>query len=439
MASHEEFLELCASATAGELSFDERAKLNAHLAKCPDCRGVMREYEAATRGGVAALAHDFPWEDEAVNGSWSVENAEKAFFRRLDQEQADQKFEGIGHDYSDPTRLGERFTYRPSQIRWREMWMPFAAAILLALALGVAAYRTGLKQGTDVARTALEPGKGSDSSLEERASDANYERAQFEAKLAENAKVITDLKRGLSEQIKVVEVLKSGEAVTTHPSGSSQQSVTGASDAKKKQDGDFATAQAKLAELQKMLETATAERDENARQAAVLGGNVDELTQQVRAREEALDVAETEVAKGEELLDRDRDIRELMGARDLYIADVHDVSRAGTDRTYGRVFYTKGKSLIFYAFDLDAQPGAQNASSFQAWGRRGPDKQQAFSLGIFYEDNVRKKRWVLKASDPKTLEDIDAVFVTAEPNGGSRHPSGKQLLFAYLRVNPNHP
>jgi anti-sigma-K factor RskA len=77
--------------------------------------------------------------------------------------------------------------------------------------------------------------------------------------------------------------------------------------------------------------------------------------------------------------------------------------------------------------------------SFQAWGRRGPDKQQALSLGILYEDNVSKKRWVLKASDPKTLEDIDAVFVTVEPNGGSPHPSGKQLLFAYLQISPNHP
>jgi hypothetical protein len=439
MASHEEFLELCASATAGELSLDERTKLQAHLAECPDCRGVMREYEAAARAGVVALAQDFASEDEAVDGSWSAENAEKAFFKRLDQEQADQKFEGIGHDYSDQTKLGKRFTYRPSQIRWREMWMPLAAVILLALALGVAAYRTGLKQWTDVARTALEQGKGFESSLEERASDAGYERAQFEAKLGENAKVISDLKRELSEQIKVVEALKSVQVVATHPSGTSQQSLTGASDAKTKRDEDFAAAQAKLAELQKTLKTATAERDENARQAAVLGGRVDELTRRVRAHEQALDVAETEVANGQELLDRDRDIRELMGARDLYIADVHDVSRAGTDKTYGRVFYTKGKSLIFYAFDLDAQPGVQNASSFQAWGRRGPDKQQALSLGIFYEDNVSKKRWVLKASDPKTLEDIDAVFVTVEPNGGSRHPSGKQLLFAYLRVNPNHP
>jgi hypothetical protein len=227
--------------------------------------------------------------------------------------------------------------------------------------------------------------------------------------------------------------------VTEHPSGTSQQSLTSASDSKTKQDEEFAAAQTKLVELQETLATATMQRDENARQATVLGAKVDELTQRVRAREQALDIAEAEVAKGQELLERDRDIRELMGGRDLYMADVHDVSRAGTDKTYGRVFYTKGKSLIFYAFDLDAQPGVQNASSFQAWGRRGPDKQQALSLGIFYEDNVSKKRWVLKASDPKTLEDIDAVFVTVEPNGGSHHPSGKQLLFAYLRVSPNHP
>jgi hypothetical protein len=159
----------------------------------------------------------------------------------------------------------------------------------------------------------------------------------------------------------------------------------------------------------------------------------------VREREKALDQRDSEVARGQELLEHDRDIRELMGARELYMADVHDVSGKGTEKTYGRVFYTKGKSLIFYAFDLDAQPGVQNAKSFQAWGRKGPDKAQARSLGIFYEDNASKKRWVLKAEDPKTLEDIDAVFVTVEPHGGSQHPSGKQLLFASLRISPNHP
>jgi hypothetical protein len=60
-------------------------------------------------------------------------------------------------------------------------------------------------------------------------------------------------------------------------------------------------------------------------------------------------------------------------------------------------------------------------------------------LGVFYEDNSTKKRWILKCDDPKTLAQIDAVFVTIEPNGGSHKPSSKPLLFAYLKVSPNHP
>jgi hypothetical protein len=294
-----------------------------------------------------------------------------------------------------------------------------------------------VRRGTDVAGTIPEPAKASESSLEEQASDAGHERTQFMAKLGENARVIDDLKRQLSEQIKIVNSLKTTEVATPGSSGDSKQNKQNVINAKN--DEELAAAEIKLSELQKTVEEATAQRDENARQAAVLETKVNELTQLVREREQALDQRDGELAEGQELLEHDRDIRELMGARQLYMADVRDVSGAGTAKTYGRVFYTKGKSLIFYAFDLDTQPGLQNASSFQAWGRRGPDKQQALSLGIFYEDNVSKKRWVLKADDPKTLEDIDAVFVTVEPNGGSHHPSGKQLLFAYLRVNPNHP
>jgi hypothetical protein len=385
------------------------------------------------------LVQDFAARDVAADGSWSLENAEKAFFKRLDQEQDDQESKRIGSEDSDQTKVGKRFTYRPSQIRWREVWMPFAAAVLLALALGIAAYRTGMRRGTDAAQTPARPAKESSSSLEEQASDTGHERAQFVARLAENARVIDDLKRQVADQIKVINSMKSMEATTAHSSRSSQQSLQGASDARTKRDEELGVAQAKLAELQKTMEAATAQRDENARQAAALEAKVGELTQRVRDREQALDQKEGEVAKEQMLLEHDRDIRELMGARDLYMAEIHDVSKAGTDKTYGRVFYTKGKSLIFYAYDLDAQPGVLNASTFQAWGRRGPDKQQALNLGIFYEDNVSKKRWVLKANDPKTLQDIDAVFVTVEPNGGSHHPSGKQLLFAYLRINPNHP
>jgi hypothetical protein len=146
------------------------------------------------------------------------------------------------------------------------------------------------------------------------------------------------------------------------------------------------------------------------------------------------------IARQQELLAHDRDIRDLMSARDLYITEIYDVAKTGeTNKPYGRVFYTKGKSLLFYAYDLDQQPGLKNASTFQAWGLRGKNQDQALSLGILYEDSVANKRWVVKSEDTKTLEQIEAVFVTVEPNGGSHRPSGKPLLFAYLRIHPNHP
>ena len=437
MGSHKEYWELCAAATAGELNAEEQAKLEAHLATCPDCRRIKSEYEAAAVSGVAALAASGePVGEDAVDPSWSVEDAEKRLFKQLSEEDQSQRAQSARARLATP---GTRHTYRPSQIRWREIWMPFAAAILLALALGVAAYRSGVQRGTDTALKKGQPLPEPQNSLEAQVSDASYDRAQLQAKLADSAKTIDDLKHQLAEQIRIVKSHKP-TASTLATANNARHPVEQASHASKpSSDEDLSAAQAKLAELQKAVDAANARRDEHAREAASLEAKVNELTQQVRARDQALDQREAEVAKRQELLEHDRDIRELMGARELYMADVHDVSGKGTEKTYGRIFYTKGKSLIFYAFDLEAQPGFQNAKSFQAWGRKGPDKTQARSLGIFYEDNASKKRWVLKAEDPKTLEDIDAVFVTVEPRGGSQHPSGKPLLFASLRISPNHP
>jgi hypothetical protein len=97
------------------------------------------------------------------------------------------------------------------------------------------------------------------------------------------------------------------------------------------------------------------------------------------------------------------------------------VAKTGTQKPYGRVFYTKGKSLVFNAYDHG--------------GWCGPDRDQALNLGVFYEDSEAKKRWILRFA----LAQIDAVFVTVEPNGGSNKSSTKPLLFAYHRMDPNHP
>jgi len=44
-------------------------------------------------------------------------------------------------------------------------------------------------------------------------------------------------------------------------------------------------------------------------------------------------------------------------------------------------------------------------------------QERVVSLGVFYEDSIANKRWVLKSADASTLEQIDAVFVTEAANG----------------------
>jgi hypothetical protein len=204
---------------------------------------------------------------------------------------------------------------------------------------------------------------------------------------------------------------------------------------------------AKLEALQKRLDAEDQDKSQQKAHTSELEAKLDELSKQLQEREVAvalqkrqLQEQEGTINRQQDLLAHDRDVRDLMGARDLYVAELYDVDDNGrTNKPYGRIFYTKGKSIIFYAYDLDQQPGLQSASTFQAWGQRGPNKERALNLGIFYEDNAANKRWVLKFADPKTLSEIDAVFVTVEPDAHSRTPRGKQVLFAYLHINPNHP
>jgi len=91
---------------------------------------------------------------------------------------------------------------------------------------------------------------------------------------------------------------------------------------------------------------------------------------------------------------------------------------------------------------VDREPGVVNASTFQVWGQReGPQGEQPLpmNLGILYMDNESNRRWVLRFDDPKQLAEIDAVFVTIEPRGGSHKPTSKPFLYALLRKEVNHP
>jgi hypothetical protein len=198
-------------------------------------------------------------------------------------------------------------------------------------------------------------------------------------------------------------------------------------------DKKLAATQTSLQTLENKLDLATQQNGQETAQFVEQQTHISELSASLRERNQ-------KIAQDEQLLEHDRDIRNLMGARDLYIAEIYDVAKNGdTQKPFGRIFYTKGKSLVFYAYDLDQQRGVKRASTFQAWGRTGSDTKHDRNLGIFYQDDINRQRWILKSNDARTLSQIDAVFVTVEPNGESAKPSGKPLLFTYLRMTPNHP
>jgi len=109
---------------------------------------------------------------------------------------------------------------------------------------------------------------------------------------------------------------------------------------------------ARVEALQKQLDAEEQARSQQATRANELETKVAELSKQLQEsgltiaqQKTQLDERELTVNQQQELLAHDRDIRELMGARDLYIAEVYDVALTGkTNKPYGRVFYTKGKS-----------------------------------------------------------------------------------------------
>jgi hypothetical protein len=428
MRPHDEFLELCAVSTSGDLSKEEHKKLQDHLAVCPECREALKEFEAVADVGVPLLSSEL-----APVGSEHADLASSEASGTTTARSAPIN-EALDRELSDSGPItAHQNGHGRTHVNWNYVWVSLAAGVLLTIALGIYSFEVGNRRALEVVRVKPSSADTRVGGLEQQISDAGHEREVLKAQLLERDKVIADLRRQIEVQSASLNEMKSVQA-------NLEQSLQG-DEAQKQQVGQeraalaqkFDSAQASMQKMQAELDSVRQQRSQGQVRAASFESQIKDLYGQLREREQT-------VNKQEELLGHDRDIRDLMGARDLYIAEVYDVARDGaTQKAYGRVFYTKGKSLVFYAYDLDQQTSVKNASTFQAWGRRGPDKQQALNLGIFFEDSAAKKRWVLKFDDPKTLEQIDAVFVTVEPNGGSHRPSGKPLLFAYLKVDPNHP
>jgi anti-sigma factor RsiW len=412
--SHEGFRELCALSTTGELSEEEWTSLKQHLASCGACRELIKQYEEVVASVVPAMAPESSLspEDESRPDAWSIERAEQRLMATLADEPK----------------------YRPtdsSSPRGQWHFSRYAAAAAILIAAGVTGYLAGHW-----------PSRGTEQSAGHGASSTRGTLAPPVQPPSPAAQPQHDL--GKTEQI---ERASSQIRLEQEQVAHLEDQLNGASKELARQDAILKRSLEERNELGREL--AQAQQRQQSLESK-LSNTGDQLSQEtaemlgLKTRIEDLNRTladkDTEIAEEQQLLARDQDIRNLIGARNLYIAEIYDVGKSGdTQKPFGRIFYTKDKSLIFYGYDLDQQRGVKKDSSFQAWGRRGSEGKPDVSLGLFYEEDSGNKRWVLKFTDPSLLEQLDAVFITIEPTGGSRKPTGKPLLFTYLRIDPNHP
>jgi hypothetical protein len=159
---------------------------------------------------------------------------------------------------------------------------------------------------------------------------------------------------------------------------------------------------------------------------------ITELTNKLRIASATLEQERQLAAAG-------NDVRELMASRQLHVIDVRDTDPNGNlNPAFGRVFLIEGKSLTFYAFDLNEDRVANAKRSFQVWVVSEAERNSARRLGLLHVDAKAQGRWVLKVENPDLVKAISSVFVTVEPAADGKQPSGQKMLYAYLG-DANHP
>jgi len=411
------FIELCALSTTSALTMEEWKQLELHLSICANCREIKAQYDGLIATIVPALGADYTKADDHTSDSWPIEQAEASLMARIDR------------DNISPERelLSATAPSRRRRIPWPYAW----AAIFLTTSIW-SAYQVGTSRGRrslEIATLPASSTNGAQHDLHQSVPPPSGLKTNEQ----QQASKIAELRRQLQASLSDVVRLEGQKSSLEDELAKRNADLGHNSQDRMELERQLALAQSTSQSLQDKLSLITVRPPQETTQSQTLQAQVEELNASLRKKDQDL-------AQNEQLLQRDRDIRNLMGTRDLYIAEIYDVAKTGkTQKPFGRVFYTRGKSLVFYAYDLDQQPGVKLASTFQAWGRKGIDQQHDINLGIFYQDDQNKKSWVLKSNDPATLSQIDAVFVTVEPNGESSKPSGKPLLFTYLRLTPNHP
>lgn len=423
MQKHDHFEELCALAAVGQLAPEEHMEFAAHLGSCAVCRATVHEMAVITDSWIPATS--------SIGQSASAKRPSPTLRSKF-----------IAQARSRGINLTWQSDRQPS--RWLEwpfnLVRPYAVAgALVAVMIGAAAIfmqldRSNLRSRgeTHSLEARINDLRTENMNLRERSVRAEGQASEQQQRYAAQLAELQQLRQQRDSAVDKLISLEQKVALNSAPQTELQQQQLGAAHAQLAHVSENYTAVARdLAATRAELDSAHATNVEDRALIAAQQKELQELAQRPAVEKAALE-------HERELLAADRDIRELMGARNLHIIDVHDRDSKGkAQRSFGRVFYTEGKSLIFYAYDLSS-PKVKNAS-FQAWGHKEDGSKDAVSLGLFYMDDQSHSRWVLRFSDPAVLAAIDSVFVTVESPGGGKKPSGEKLLYAFLNFDANHP
>lgn len=429
---HEYFGELSALAIIGQVSPNEYHELKAHLQSCAACRD---EHDALARVLLAELplAHE---EKDSDLEPWVASQPVEASLRNpIGAEPA-----SLGHLAKDAGQI--RNWWARLQRKQAPAVYAYAAIFLLSLTTGALLIHVVKDPTLEQRRSAQITTLGREivglrnriHDLDERAQNSarvgpGIPVTQVAAQSAETSASGPEYAKLLARNRELDVQLR----IATEEIASLKQEASSGASRENQLSARLSETQDTLDKLNTELKTA---RESDAQDTATIAKQQGQLADV----EERLAAATSSMERDRKLLVADRDIRDLMSARNLRIVDVFDVDSKGkTRKPFGRVFFTEGKSLIFYAFDLgNDQPGLQSAA-YQAWGSEGSFEHGVRSLGIFYRDDQKANRWVLKFDDPDVLAEIDSVFVTTEPAGGSKRPTGGRLLAAFVKASLNHP
>lgn len=413
---HDEFVALCPLYFSGDISEEEWALLQIHMAYCDSCHEKFLQYQQITSDVIPAMAAVAA--AELDYGAEESPAAVHAAERRL------------------MSQLGSVAPEKERRPRRRFDWLP-PRTLFAVCALAIAGLATVLffnlrpHSATQEARSIpanqlpLQPvSTNPDPKAQQALRDAQREITNLQQQLnaSENRfKQANEVAESAQKQL-------AAERTARSQIDSERESLS----------RQLSAAQAEANSLRSKPASAGSDGTELALRINTLESTVRELRTALDEKDTALSDKDRMLALDKDFLAHDRDIRDLIGARNLYIADIFDTTENGrTAKQFGRIFYTKDRSLVFYGFDLDSQASHKQNVSFQVWGS-GSERPTPVSLGLFYQDDTHK-RWVLRCNDAKSLARLDMVFVTVEPPGGSNRPTGKPLLRAYLQIQPNHP